>query len=170
MRQPPTEAVLRDRPVDASLTVGLDESEQQSTRDAGPKRRCSCNRHACLNCRRANGSSRRDAGFPLRAIGCRVASAFVREGRGRAGAPARDFGQRGPRRQHDLAFYMGCCAHRRHGHVTCGTHDGRPLLRSTQSRPKRGLAPMASRSCLRPRGRSLSGAPAGRSQRGRVRR
>jgi len=51
-----------------------------------------------------------------------------------------------------LAFYMGCCMDRRPGHVTCATHDCRPLLPSTQSKRKRRLAPIVSRSCLRPGG------------------
>jgi hypothetical protein len=33
------------------------------------------------------------------------------------------------RRQRPLAFYMGYCPHRRKGHVSCGTRDGRTLSR-----------------------------------------
>jgi hypothetical protein len=71
------------------------------------------------------------------------------------------------RRPHRLAVYMGCCADRRQGHVTCATHDGRPLLASTQLKRKRRLAPIMSRSDARPEGegslelRSCSSSAAG---------
>ncbi len=46
-----------------------------------------------------------------------------------AGAPSSS-----ARRPDRLAFYMGYCPHRREGHVSCGTRDGRKLSRARLGR------------------------------------
>ena len=40
-------------------------------------------------------------------------------------------GRPSARRPDRLAVYMGCCADRRQGHVTCATHNGRPTALDT---------------------------------------
>jgi hypothetical protein len=67
------------------------------------------------------------------------------------------------RRLRDLAVYMGCCADRRQGHVTCATHNGRPTGLDT-AEAKRRLAPIMSRSYARPGGEASSCAPARRPE------
>jgi hypothetical protein len=67
------------------------------------------------------------------------------------------------RRQRELADYMGYCPHRREGHMTCGTRDGRTLsrrrldprfllVRSRQAAERHSNARMAARRARGARG------------------
>jgi hypothetical protein len=71
----------------------------------------------------------RDAGIRRRAIGSRIAPASVGETAEAESARLLATSIAKLRRQRDLAFYMGYCPHRRKGHVSCGTRDGRTLSR-----------------------------------------
>ena len=71
------------------------------------------------------------------------------------------------RRPDRLADYMGCCPHRRAGHMRCGTRDGRTLsrrrrvdprllvVRSRSPRPNHGLPAMGESGACRPAFRAL---------------
>ena len=74
----------------------------------------------------------RRAGLDIRA------RATGRAGRQLSSQPARGTPSGSARRPDRLAFYMGYCPHRRTGHVSCGTRDGRTLSRR-RARPTRLL-------------------------------